>query len=102
MPCGGIYYFGDDGARTPAPRSWCLHCRENDTFGIDHLDHFCEEWDGFLHSRCVVAFLKGDMGETVIDHMHTLELGPTVNFSLSVVAMESVDQLQIASATEKT
>jgi hypothetical protein len=105
MPCGGIYYFGDrnsQGDDDQGAATFCLHCSRRDSFGIDHLDHFCVEWDGYLHSACVVDFLKGESGETVINHMHTLELGPTVDFNLKMIAIESVDQPRIASATEKS
>jgi hypothetical protein len=109
MPCGGIYYFGGDtygGVDDPDTQGRCLHCGKTDIFGFDHLDHFCMEWDGHLHSACVVEFLNGDMGETVINHHHTLELGPNVNFiKIDMVAIESVDQPQIAAhatATEKS
>jgi hypothetical protein len=105
MPCGGIYYFGDN---TSAGISFCLQCSVHDSFGVDHLDHWCIEWDGYLHSACVVAFLNDDMGKIVINHHHTLRLGPNVNFiKIDMVVVESVDQPQLtahasATATEKS
>jgi hypothetical protein len=106
MPCGGIYYFAEkenqDGS-DPGDDIWCLHCGKHDTFGIDHLDHYCHEWDGYLHSRCVVDYLAGDEGQTVINHLHTLELGPNVHFvDMPTIVIESADQPQIASVTEKS
>ncbi len=99
MPCGGIYYFGD--GNKSGGVSFCLQCSKKDGFGIGMLDHFCEEWDGYLHSRCVVAFLESETGQTVINHNHTLELGPEVVFvRKDLVEVESVEQPQIAADRE--
>jgi hypothetical protein len=102
MPCGGIYYFGSHvkDSHEPPGSVWCLQCGRRDTLGIDHLDHFCIEWDGYLHSACVVQFLEQGDGQTVVNHMHTLELGPNVVFTLETVDVESVDQPQISAVSE--
>jgi hypothetical protein len=60
MPCGGIYPIG---RVDPCP---CLVCGELGT------DHFCDEWDCYLHGRCVYPFLKTLEGQCVLDHGHTV------------------------------
>jgi len=135
MPCGGIYYLrADQVALTTSlpvghpdlegvPRRQtdrCLYCTKTDIVTDisepGHLDHFCAEWDGYLHSKCIPAFMKTDEGQIIIDHQHMLELGPDVDLTSSnswiggyhhLVDIESVDQPQLtahafATATEKS
>lgn len=59
MPCGGIYPTG----KNAFP---CWHC------GKIGCDLILIEWDSFLHSACVEAFLKTDEGQCVLDHGHAV------------------------------
>ena len=75
MPCGGIY---------PVPGSWvadlpkppnskptrCWQCHKSEPTP----EHFCDEWDTFIHARCVAAFLQGEEGKIVISHEHSVLL----------------------------
>jgi hypothetical protein len=81
MPCGGIFpvtvreeYIGDLDAR-------CWQCSH--MMAADIPASFCEEWDTFLHDRCIDAFLLTEEGRIVIDHGHEIvrraEVPPTVN-----------------------
>ena len=71
MPCGGIY---------PIKGSWvekvqkntseagkaCWVCQKGD------CDLFCDEWDTYIHSACVPAFLKTEEGAIVLTHHHSV------------------------------
>jgi hypothetical protein len=71
MPCGGIY---------PVKGSWieqlpignnppkCWQCQNSTS--TSPPDHFCDEWDCFLHSVCVAPFLLSEEGQVVISHGH--------------------------------
>lgn len=75
MPCGGIYpvqyHFSKDyidkpplhGDTTP-PK--CFFCGKNEP----KVDHFCDEWDCYLHRDCIDEFLKTDEGKCVLNHKH--------------------------------
>lgn len=75
MPCGGIYpiagtwvepyYNAED------PHSRCLWCGK----GEPKPDHFCDEWDCFLHGECIEEFLKGDEGKIVLIYGHQVWRG---------------------------
>jgi hypothetical protein len=58
MPCGGIYPMKAD------PELQCFHCNGA------NADHSVEEWDSFLHGRCIVPFLMTDEGAIVLEHGH--------------------------------
>lgn len=60
MPCGGIYPISGTGN--------CFHCNK------PGAHHFCEEWDCYIHARCVPDFLKGEEGIIVIHHKHDVIL----------------------------
>lgn len=63
MPCGGIRPVTDGASYV------CFYCNEKG------CDHFVEEWDAFLHGRCVLPFLKTEEGECVIAHKHHIQVG---------------------------
>jgi hypothetical protein len=64
MPCGGIYPDPNESGHK------CFHCHK------EGADHFCEEWDGFLHGECVPAFLMTEEGRIVIAHGHDIFISP--------------------------
>lgn len=67
MPCGGIYPVAD------VPTKYrCWECNK------PGCDHAVEEWDSFLHERCVLAFLRTDEGQVVIEHKHLIQIGEVV------------------------
>jgi hypothetical protein len=72
MPCGGINPTSG-GAGTLADRILCTAggCWVCDRGGCKH---FCDEWDTYIHARCVPAFLSTEEGQTVIDHGHVIHL----------------------------
>lgn len=82
MPCGGIYPVGagliiSHGPGTikdklGAPQGGCWVC------GHGGCEHFCDEWDTYIHARCVAAFLQTEEGQCVIEHGHIVIL----NFSV--------------------
>lgn len=62
MLCGGIWPLKDF-------RGECWMC------GKAGARHYCEEWDCFLHGRCVPKFLSTtDEGKVVMDHKHDVEI----------------------------
>lgn len=64
MPCGGIGFGGP-----LYPDVWegdCFHC------GKPGANHFCDEWDCFLHAECVLPFLATEEGQIVIEHKHRI------------------------------
>jgi hypothetical protein len=73
MPCGGITptknSFVRDVVNEPQK---CYFC------GKPGACHFVEEWDAFIHARCVPAFLQTDEGKVIIDHGHEVY----INFEL--------------------
>ncbi len=64
MPCGGIYPSVNDAGHK------CFQCHE------EGADHFCEEWDCFLHGKCVPAFLMTEEGKIVLAHGHEVFISP--------------------------
>ena len=60
MPCGGIYPM--EGRRGVE----CFYCEGRTPIP----DHYCEEWDAFLHGKCVEPFLTTEEGKIVIEHGH--------------------------------
>lgn len=64
MPCGGIYPIrGADGGPVVVEHM-CWECRR------PWPDCFVEEWDAYIHSECVEAFLAGEEGQIVLSHGH--------------------------------
>jgi hypothetical protein len=66
MPCGGIYPVKGshiEGIVPPGDAS-CWMC------GHEGCDHYCEEWDTYLHYACVVPFLTTEEGKVVLKHGH--------------------------------
>lgn len=72
MPCGGIYPYSplDRGRSIDEPS----HTGECWVCGKDGAQHFCDEWDTYIHARCVPAFLQTREGELVIEHGHDVYL----------------------------
>jgi hypothetical protein len=68
MPCGGIYPV--ENAFSSAVEQ-CWQCSKPILPTEDAS--FCEEWDTFLHDRCIDAFLKSEEGEIVLLHKHEVE-----------------------------
>jgi hypothetical protein len=66
MPCGGINPIVRD--VVPAKGGKCWVCRKPGAL------HFVDEWDDFIHARCVPEFLQSEEGRVVIDHGHTVYL----------------------------
>jgi len=61
MPCGGIYPVSDGPAHGK-----CWVCYSDDPEPM----LFCEEWDTFLHAKCVLKFLNSKEGKIVLLHKH--------------------------------
>lgn len=61
MPCGGIYPVetSDQTGR----------CWFDDGSGAEL---FCEEWDTFLHVRCLLEFLGTEEGRCLLSHGHMI------------------------------
>ena len=36
--------------------------------------HFCDEWDTFIHARCVPMFIQTEEGQILIHHKHAVIL----------------------------
>ena len=73
MPCGGIYPARQtaDGTikdKVSPTDGGCWEC------GRGGAKHFCDEWDTYIHARCVPKFLQSSEGEIVILHKHTVVL----------------------------
>lgn len=82
MPCGGIYPVQGTWHETmgikPSPTKstdkvsptdggcWMCH--------MGGCEHFCDEWDTYIHARCVARFLLTDEGHIVMEHGHTVIL----------------------------
>ena len=65
MPCGGIWPASPQGLKDfVGPEGRCFHCHELGP------DHWVEEWDAFIHGKCVESFLDTDEGDIVISHQH--------------------------------
>jgi hypothetical protein len=61
MPCGGIYPMRD------IPKEIeCFYCGDIGT------THMIEEWDAFIHERCIDDFLKTPEDEIIISHGHLI------------------------------
>lgn len=68
MPCGGVYP-----AKLTQPNPYtCWACNKKG------VDHFVEEWDGYIHGTCVREFLKGEEGQVVVRHKHHIQIGDEV------------------------
>ncbi len=52
------------------PMKDCWHCGE----AIPEADHFCDEWDCYLHGKCVKPFLETDEGKIVLSHKHLVHI----------------------------
>lgn len=67
MPCGGIYPVKREPGDCPnAEWDRCYYCLKNDP----QPDHFVEEWDAYIHGKCVEAFMKTEEGQIIKDHGH--------------------------------
>lgn len=73
MPCGGIYPYDPDDSRDDRKtideflspgHGGCWVCSKGGA------KHFCEEWDTFIHARCVPSFLQTEEGQIIISHRH--------------------------------
>lgn len=80
MPCGGIWPV------KPITRAniWCFHCGL--TAAKEAVDHEVEEWDAFLHRRCVIPHLMTDEGRVVLHHEHEVELADATPNELAKIA----------------
>lgn len=65
-PCGGIYPISRKIVCNPESNYLCFVCGKFDPFP----DHYCEEWECFLHGDCIEPFLKTYEGGVVLDHKH--------------------------------
>jgi hypothetical protein len=71
MPCGGIYSINAhwSAAYLKHTNSDCFQCTKQVKA---KRDLFVEEWDAYLHRKCLGAFLKSPEGEIVIKHGHEI------------------------------
>jgi hypothetical protein len=60
MPCGGIY---------PVKVEYGSKCWYNDG---DDAELFCDEWDTFIHIRCLGRFLESIEGRCMLSHGHAI------------------------------
>jgi len=78
MPCGGIYpvesHFSKVGWKDKKHR--CYHC--NKVIATVKEASFCEEWDAFIHRKCILSFLNTLEGEVVVNHGHVVCFGNEV------------------------
>lgn len=72
MPCGGIYSVA------VGPNQRCFVCNAPDS------ELFCDEWDCFLHRRCLGAFLISEEGRVVTAHGHAIQMDEDGFFSHEV------------------
>lgn len=74
MPCGGIYPVRNDGF---SDKTQCSHCHK----ALLPFEQICyiEEWDDFIHNRCVYKFIRGGSHEAriIIAHGHIVETHET-------------------------
>jgi hypothetical protein len=68
MPCGGI---SDGWGKASAGACFVCHGKRWD----EACTLFCEEWDAYLHYRCLAEFLTMDEGRIMLDHGHGFSFG---------------------------
>lgn len=69
MPCGGLYPV----RASTDPVDWCLGCGKYSN--VEHpLDHFVEEWDGYVSGKCAKQYLETDEGKIVLSHGHFVQI----------------------------
>lgn len=77
MPCGGIYPGADISVDRPC-WFWTTGGREEDELlagcGPSPAELFCEEWDTFLHVKCLIRFLQTEEGKGVMAHGHEIHV----------------------------
>lgn len=70
MPCGGIYpltqHFAGPMLDKTNPYHACFYCGKSEPT----VTHFCDEWDCYLHRKCITPFLKTEEGKIVLEHGH--------------------------------
>lgn len=82
MPCGGIYPGSPLNQRGPGKLDEKLMPSDGGCWVCykGGCEHFCDEWDTYIHARCVPEFLQTEEGQCVIQHGHIVIL----NFALEV------------------
>lgn len=72
MPCGGIYPMKADGP----VECWFALYSELRPKQCDNSvpELFCEEWDTFLHVKCLINFLTTEEGRCVMAHGHEIHV----------------------------
>lgn len=87
MPCGGIYpikgtwlekYLRDESK----PESRCWVCQG------EGASHFCDEWDCYIHARCVGSFLQTEEGYCLALHGHTVQLDFSCELEMEAEKLE--------------
>lgn len=68
MPCGGIYPMGRDGVAVTHEKHNCWECNK------PKPDCALIEWDAYIHSACVPAFLETEEGKVVLNHGHEVSI----------------------------
>jgi hypothetical protein len=75
MPCGGIYpldgHWSRPYLRPGADGHGCLVCQGP---VVEAVDLFVEEWDAYLHRKCLGPFLTSPEGIIVMRHGHEIVL----------------------------
>ena len=70
MPCGGIFPIVGSWVEGVAPADLdertCWICAGG------RSDLYCEEWDCYLHRRCLGRFLVTEEGALVLTHQHLI------------------------------
>lgn len=56
-----------------------------------NTSHFCEEWDCFLHARCIVEFMQTTQGQMIIQHGHVVQ----IDFSKDLPLKETRDRVEM-------
>lgn len=78
MPCGGIYPVYIEGGVhpfLPGAQPGCFVCGgEWPKSDLDFHVYFCDEWDCWIHRKCVHQFLVSPEGLCVLRHGHTIQL----------------------------
>lgn len=75
MPCGGITPWSPlDRLERPNPDEGTPHTGVCWVCNKPGAQHFCDEWDTYIHARCVPYFLETREGQVVIEHEHDVYL----------------------------
>jgi len=73
MPCGGIYPIKLITQKDCGAQTRCFQCTGLPDFEADH-QYFCDEWDCWIHAKCIHDFLRTAEGDIVLKHRHLINI----------------------------